>query len=171
MDENIVKEHVQRRTIHEIVIDPAHQKRVESEIFRKSKERLMEDGHYKCFICGTDKNIQIHHFIVEYMYGNIVDLNKAKEVAEIFDIYGYGKLLKNKPLESIDDIRCLMALCQTHHIGVDHEDNNSGTGIHTLPFPDWIIQRVVKNGYNPVPQPGETEEQTFQTIKEGECNC
>ena len=160
--------HIEGRTIRDVVIDPDHAERTESETFRKTKQRLKEDGHYRCFICGTDKNIQIHHFIAEYMFANIADLDKAKELAEIFDIYGYGKLLKNQPLESIEDVRCCMALCQTHHTGVDHADGNSGTGIHSMTFPSWLIQRVAKDGMNPIPQPGETVQQTEQDVKEGE---
>jgi len=135
MRDPITKIHVESRVIHDIVIDPDHAARKESTTFRKAKERLKEDGHYKCFICGTDKSIQIHHFVAEFMFENIADLNKAKEVAETFDIYGYGNLLKSQPLTSIEDVRCLMALCQTHHTGVDHEDGGSGTGIHSTTFP------------------------------------
>jgi hypothetical protein len=164
----MTKIHVESRTIHDIVIDPDHTDRTESEVFRKAKERLKEDGHYKCWVCGTDKNIQIHHFVAEYMFETIADLDKAKEVAETFDIYGYGKLLKNQSLTSIEDVRCLMALCQIHHTGVDHEDGNSGTGIHSTSFPTWLIQRVAKDGMNPVPQPGRTDAQALETVKEGE---
>lgn len=163
-----VKLHVESRVIHDIVVDPDHAQRTESETFRKAKQRLKDDGHYKCFICGTDKNIQIHHFVAEYMFENIADLDKAKEIAEIFDIYGYGRLLKDQPLESIEDVRCLMALCQVHHTGVDHADENSGTGIHSLTFPSWIIQRVAKDGCNPIPQPNETIEQVEKDVEEHE---
>lgn len=161
-------EHMEQRLIKDWVVDPDHAARTESSVFRKAKERLKEDGHYKCFICGTDKNIQIHHFVAEYMFENIADLDKAKEIAEIFDVYGYGKLLKNQPLTSIEDVRCLMALCQTHHTGVDHADGNSGTGIHSLTFPSWIIQRVARDGANPVPQPNETVEQAESRISANE---
>lgn len=160
--------HVESRTIRDVVVDPDHANRTESSVFRKAKQRLKEDGHYKCFICDTDKDIQIHHFVAEYMFENIADLDKAKEVAETFDIYGYGKLLKHQPLESIEDVRCLMALCQTHHTGVDHEDGNSGTGIHSMTFPSWLIQKVAKDGCNPIPQPGQTLASTEAAVKEGE---
>jgi hypothetical protein len=160
-----VKAHIESRVIHDIVIDPEHAQRTESETFRKAKERLKEDGHYLCWICGTDKGIQIHHFIAEYMHESIVDLAKAKEVAETFDIYGYGRLLRNQPLESIEDVRCLMALCQVHHTGVDHQDGNSGTGIHSTTFPTWLIQRVAKDGMNPVPQPGEDANEALKEVE------
>lgn len=163
--------HIESRTIHDVVVDPDHANRTESETFRKAKERLKQDGHYKCWICGTDKDIQIHHFVAEYMFENIADLDKAKEVAETFDIYGYGRLLKHQPLESVEDVRCLMALCQTHHTGVDHADERSGTGIHSLTMPSWLIQRVARDGANPIPQPGETEAQTEAEVKVGESHA
>ena len=160
--------HIEQKTIHDVVIDPDHAARAESATFRKAKERLKEDGHYHCFICDSTEAIQIHHFAAEYMFENIADLAKVKEFVETFDVYGYGKLLKNQPLTSIEDIRCLMALCQTHHTGVDHEDSNSGTGIHSLTFPSWIIQKIAKDGANPIPQPGETVTTAEQDVKEHE---
>lgn len=157
--------HVESRTIRDVVIDPDHADRIESATFRKAKERLKEDGHYKCFICGTTDNLQVHHFAVEYMFETIADLVKVKEFVESFDPYGYGHLLRQQPLTSIEEVRCLLVLCQTHHTGVDHEDGNSGTGIHSLTFPSWIIQKLAKDDANPIPQPGETVQQTMDDVK------
>jgi len=157
--------HIESRTIHDVVVDPDHANRTESAVFRATKKRLRADGHYKCWICGTTKDIQIHHFVAEYMFSDIADLDKAKEVAETFDIYGYGRLLKHQPLTSTEDVRCCMALCQAHHTGVDHADGNSGTGIHSLTMPSWLIQRVARDGANPIPQPGETVAQTETEVK------
>jgi hypothetical protein len=169
--ENIMPEmHLEKKTIHDVVIDPKHADRTESPEFRAAKERLKQDGHYKCWICGSTENVQIHHFVAEYMFTDIADLEKAKEVAEAFDIYGYGRLLRNQALLSTEDIRCLMALCREHHVSVDHEDGSGGTGIHDMTFPTWIIQRVAKDGFNPVPQKGETVEQVESRIEEQEAN-
>ena len=73
--------HVESRTIRDIVVDPDHTNRTESTVFYAATERLCADGHYKCWICGTDKDTQIHHFVAEYMFEDIADLDKAKEVA------------------------------------------------------------------------------------------
>lgn len=153
------------RHLTEIVITPEHAERTESAEFRRNKERLKEDGHYKCWICGTTENLQVHH-MAEWMFANIVDFAKLKAFVEEWDIYGYGRLLKNKPITSVDDIRCLVTLCQRHHTGVDHSDGNGGTGIHNLTFPAWLIQKLAKEGEDPVPQEGETPEKVLQEIEE-----
>ena len=151
-----VSEHIQQRTIHDDVIDPAHADRTGSAAFRAARERIQADGHWQCWICGTTEHLELHHFIVEYELKTIVDLDEMKTVAEALDVYGYGHLLRNKPLTDPEDIRCYMVLCRPHHIGVDHADGGSGTGIHSATFNTFLIQRVAKKGWNPVPQPGET---------------
>lgn len=151
-----VPEHIIRRIIHDDVVDPAHAEREESPTFRAAKERLKEDGHWRCWVCGTTENLQVHHFLAEYMFKDIVDLDVMKEVAEALDVYGYGRLLRNKPITDPEDIRCYMILCATHHTGVDHTDGGSGTGIHELTFSTWLMQKLAKKDLNAVPQPGET---------------
>ncbi|UOF90748.1 hypothetical protein LSG31_00250 [Fodinisporobacter ferrooxydans] len=91
-----------------------------------------------------------------------------KDFVETFDVYGYGRLLKNQPITSVDDIRNMMVLCQEHHTGVDHENGGSGTGIHELTFPVWLIQKLAKRGVDAVPQSGETLQQATETVREGE---
>lgn len=157
--------HIEAKTIHDVVVDPDHADRTESEVFRKAKERLKEDGHYKCWICGSTDNLQVHHFAAEYMFEDIADLDKVKRFTEEFDVYGYGRLLKDQPLTSVESVRCLMVLCQTHHTGVDHADGGSGTGIHSLTFPSWIMQKLAKDGENPIPQSNETAAQAEADVK------
>lgn len=156
--------HEMVRHLTEVVIDPSHVERTESSEFRKSKARLKEDGHYHCWICGSTENLQVHH-MAEWMFANMIDFDKLKAFVEEWDIYGYGKLLKNQPLTTVDDIRCLIVLDQNHHTGVDHEDGGSGTGIHSMTFPAWLIQKLAKQGENPVPQNGETAEQVLKEVE------
>lgn len=162
----MVSEHLEMRTLHDVAVDPDHADRRESEIFRKAKERLKEDGHFKCYICGSTKSLQVHHRAVEYMFENIADFEKVKEFCEEWDLYGYGRLLKAQPITTVDDIRCQMVLCQEHHTGIDHENGGSGTGIHDLTFPSWIAQKLCVTP--PIPQRGENSEQAMARIKEHE---
>lgn len=161
-----VAEHLQKRTLHEVVITPEHAQRTESEEFRRNKERLRQDGHYRCYVCGTDQNIQIHHHAVEWSLAEVADWEKVKTYCEEFDPLGYGKLLRNKPMSSPDDIRNLLPLCQEHHTGVDHADGNSGTGIHSLTYPIFLIQKLARENANPVPEEGETAEKVLADVKE-----
>ncbi|MCM3272623.1 hypothetical protein [Paenibacillus elgii] len=156
--------HVEKRTLKDYVIDPEHADREESTEFRQSKRRLKEDGHYQCYICGTQTELQVHHR-VEYMFSNIADFQKVKEFCEEWDIYGYGKLLKNNPITSIDDIRNMMVLCQDHHTGTSDEVNG-GTGIHNLTFSSWIMQKLALPGCNPIPQDGESFEEVMERVRQ-----
>lgn len=161
-------EHVEHRTIHDFAIDPDHAQRIESAEFREAKKRLHEDGHMRCYVCGVESNLQVHHRACEYMFAGVVDYAKLKEFVEEWDIYGYGKLLRHKPIASPDDVRNQMVLCQAHHTGVDHEDGGGGTGIHYLSFPSWIMQKLALPGASPVPTQGETFAQAIARIKRRE---
>lgn len=160
----MIEAHMMKRTLTEVVIDPSHVDRVESAEFRHSKERLKEDGHFKCWTCGSTENLQVHH-MAEWMFANDIDFGKLKAFVEEWDVYGYGRLLRNQPLTTVDDIRCMIVLCQPHHTGVDHADEDSGTGIHSLTFPAWLVQKLAKDGCDPVPQQGETAEEVLKEIE------
>lgn len=138
------------RNLKEIVITPEHVKRKESKEFKAAKKRLKEDGHYQCWVCGSTEKLQVHHYLAEWSLEADVDFQKLKELAEIFDIYGYGRLLRNKPITTVDDIRNMMVLCQEHHTG--GTTDGSANGIHNITFPAWIMQKICKDGYDPIPE-------------------
>ena len=163
-----VPEHLIQRTLRDAVVDPAHAAREESPAFRAAKGRLQADGHWQCWVCGATENLQVHHFVAEWMFKDLVDLDRMKATAEALDPYGYGRLLRNVPISDPEDIRGMMVLCQAHHTGVDHADGGSGTGIHEITFPTWIMQRVAKPGLNPVPQPGETWPDVLKRLAGGD---
>ena len=124
-----------KRTLKEVVIIPGHVKRTESKEFRDAKKRLKADGHDKCYVGQDCKGgIQYHHYGCEWSLWADCDPELLKEFLMEWDIYGYSRLLKDKPITSPDDVRNLMALCELHHIEVDH-------GIHEITFPVWVIQK------------------------------
>ncbi len=157
--------HLIQRTLKVVSVDPNEVQRTESPTFAASVRRLKEDGHYQCWVCGTTENIQVHHYGSEWQYGTIVDMDELFNfVTNEFDVYGYGKVLKDQPITTVDDIRNCMCLCQPHHTGVDHADGGFGTGIHSGDFPTWIIQKLAKKGFEPVPQAGETEQDALNRL-------
>lgn len=160
--------HMEKRTLHDYSVDPDHAERNESQDFRDAKKRLKEDGHFQCYICQSTEKLQVHHRASEFMFANVVDFDLLKEFCEEWDVYGYGKLLKNKPITTVDDVRNQMVLCQPHHTGVNHEDGNGGTGIHSATFPTWIMQKLAIKGANPVPQQGETFEDAMKRVQQFE---
>jgi hypothetical protein len=149
-------EHAEHRTLLDFAIDPDHADRTESAAFREAKKRLEQDGHFSCYVCGSTENLQVHHRAGEYMFAAVLDFEKVKAFCEEWDVYGYGRLLKNQPLVTLDDVRNQMVLCQAHHTGVNHEDGGGGTGIHACSFPTWLSQKLALPGAMPVPQAGET---------------
>ncbi|WP_088225601.1 hypothetical protein [Desulfosporosinus sp. FKB] len=158
----MLEAHVIKRTLTEIVIDPSHAERKESAEFRRSKERLKADGHYKCWICGTTENLQVHHFGAEWSLENVTDFEKLKVFCEEWDPYGYGRLLRNLPITTVDDVRNMLVLCQEHHTGGSKD--GAANGIHEITFPVWLIQKLAKQGEDPVPQDGESVENVVKKI-------
>jgi hypothetical protein len=144
-----VPQHVMRRRLTEIVITPEHAQREESAAFRRNKARLREDGHWRCWLCGTTDQLQVHHFACEWSLWPDADPAKVKAFVETFDPYGYGRLLRHRPLDSPDDIRNLLVLCEACHIG-------QGTGVHAITMPIWLIQGLAKPGADPVPRKEES---------------
>ncbi len=129
--------------IYDVAAHP--QRKGESPEFTAAVKRLQEDGHHKCFICGTEEDIECHHFLCEWSLASEADFAKLFRLAQIFDVYGYGRLLQNKPIDTVDDIRNLMNLCKAHHI-------ERATGIHSTTFSAWVSQCLAKDGINIVPQ-------------------
>ena len=113
--------------------------RVESNLFRANKEKLKEEGHGYCFICGTGEQIETHHMMCPYAKKDNVDFEKLKKACEAFDVYGYSKAMKDIPITSVDDIRNLINVCQGHHKRADH-------GIHNIPLADWLAQKIQRSG-------------------------
>jgi hypothetical protein len=154
MTKEIIEEHERKRHLTEILIYPDHKERTESAEFRRTKKRLKKDGHYRCYICGSTENLQVHHYACEWALENSVDFKKMKAFCEEWDPYGYGRLLKNVPITDVDDIRNALVLCQEHHTG--GMTDGVANGIHNITFPAWIIQKLALDGEEPVPD--DTEE-------------
>lgn len=150
MAESEVPAHPIVRHLVEIVNDPAHAQRTESEEFRRSKARLKADGHYRCYVCGTTEHIEIHHYGAEWMFAPVVDFAKLQAFCEDWDPYGYGRLLRHVPMTSVDDVRNCLALCHEHHLS--GAEDGAANGIHNITFPAWISQKLVKAGAETVPQ-------------------
>jgi hypothetical protein len=143
MATRILPEFKDMDTFKESIIIPERPERSYSSIFEKSKKKLKADGHYNCWICGSIENLQIHHYLCEWALGNVCNLERLKEVSEVFDVYGYGNAMKDTPIISVDDIRNLMVLCRLHHI-------QTYTGVHNLTFTTWLIQKIEKDNVDTV---------------------
>jgi len=159
IQEKIVKKHIEKVTATAIMIVPDHVQRSESPEFRAAVKRLKADGHYICWMSGlkdgdkrpdgTTVDLQVHHCFIEWCLAEDCDFDKLKAMAEEWDIYGYGRLMKHIPMTSVDDVRQMLVLDQIYHTGGSKD--GVANGIHFIPFPYWIAQKVSKLGENPVP--------------------
>jgi hypothetical protein len=130
--------HAEERTIHEFIEYPDHAKRTESALFRENKRRLVRQLKVPCWVCGGREQLEVHH-IHEWSLWDALDPAKVLDTLHAFDPYGYTHAGGDKPIESPDDLRNLVVLCELHHRGVD-------TGVHDLTMPIWLPQRAVKDG-------------------------
>lgn len=108
-----------------------------------------------CFICGkTNKkhgiDIEIHPFYCEKAGQTAIDWFAFGEFAKTcFNIqtgenigthFDWSEVSKNPDL-FVDSHYNMIALCNLHHTSVNR-------GIHHVPFPDWILQKWSKSGFD-----------------------
>lgn len=121
--------------------------------FERNRKQIIDDGHGYCLGCAiagihNDKDLQCHHFAIEWCEANNADWDAATRVAKMIDPYGYAAkmdgLMKNE-----DSIENLMMLCQPCHTGKPGEAHPhiagwlSG-GIHYSPLPIWLADRIAR---------------------------
>ncbi len=131
--------HSQDETLRQDVLYPEHVQRTESAEFARNKHQLIHKLNLGCWICGSREKREVHHYICEWALWEDVDPAKALRTAHAIDPYGFAAHDPEKPIESPDDIRNLMVLCETHH-------RAPFFGVHTITFPIWVSQREVKPG-------------------------
>jgi len=164
-EKRIVQEHLQKLSVDAVMVTPSHPERSNDKVFEQAKRQLKKDNFYKCWVCNSERNLQVHHWWAEWSEDLLIDKNLLKSLCDNFDIYGYSKKMHDIPITEISDIRQLMVLCEEHHIGNDSTDGGTPTGIHFMPLPYWILQKVCKKGLDPIPQESETLEFTEEKIK------
>lgn len=153
----VEKEHEEKQTLTVDVELPGHDPRVVTAIFRKTKRFLMKTASLlgfsmhrpegRCWICGRTPAeagpLEAHHFGVERAF--IGAELRWDLVKEDFALFGWATFDPKKPETFIDDMSAQgVLLCKEHHTGKD-------TGIHTLPWNLWIMQRYLADGtrFNP----------------------
>lgn len=137
-----VLRHMVKKTIEEMIYYPEHDKRHETETYRKNREKLV--SQHGCYICNTTKNLEAHHYGCEWAEWHNADPKKLREFLLTFDVYGLSHKI-SAPLTSVDDIRNLMILCSKHH-------RHKLYGIHHMTFPYWIMQKIKKEDVKLIPK-------------------
>jgi hypothetical protein len=150
--------HEEKETLSVDVDIPQHDDRVTTALFRKTKRFLMGTGGPlgfnikrepgRCWICGKTEQelgqpLEAHHFGVERAYFDAkIRWNVVQQDFPLFDWKNFNPV---NPASFVDNMAAQgVLLCKEHHTGKD-------TGIHTLPFSLWIMQRYLADGtrFNP----------------------
>lgn len=151
-------EHEEKETLKVDVVIPAHDARVTTALFRKTKQFLMKVGGLmgftlrrepgRCWICGKTEAelgapLEAHHFGIERAY--LGAHLRWDVIAQDFPIFDWKNFNPANPTDFVDNMAAQgLLLCKAHHTGTD-------TGIHCLPFSLWVMQRYLADGtrFNP----------------------
>lgn len=128
-------EHELRETIVVDVYYPDHPPRTESHVFVATKKHWHAMG-CQCGVCGTDKQVEIHHRFIEWADTEGIDWGKVKAKHPGFDWSTF-----KEPADFIDSIYNTEPLCQLHHRGP------APFGKHFTPEPIWNMQTYMRDDF------------------------
>jgi hypothetical protein len=116
---------------------PSHEPRESDShyhIFNETRRRLEKLGALKCWIGNADCQgaIELHHDKAEFSL--IADIDPAK----FGEAYGAHFASDEDFLNYVEGEGNLLALCVFHHRSIG--------GIHSLPYPFWVVQKYLKEG-------------------------
>lgn len=133
----MVDAHEQRLTVHILEHFPAHEPR-ESDphyhLFNEVKRRMKAMGLWKCVVCGSIEDVELHHSEVEFAYANGISVEKVNELLGLH-------LTEDDFVVWIESPANLEPLCRAHHRGL--------YAVHSLPEPVWNAVRLWKDGMEP----------------------
>ena len=131
---------------HYIVNYPAHEPRKNSAIYTKTHNSMK---HMPCFICNKNEpHMETHHFYCEKAAQNAINWDTFGEFAktcyniqtgENIGHFDWVEVTKNPDI-FVDSPSNMIVLCKKHH-------TSGNKGIHHVPFPEWILQKYPKNGF------------------------
>jgi hypothetical protein len=154
---------VERRQLEEIAFYPAHDKRQESPAYRAVHKHLVEELDLPCLVCGVRNStlkvprenpyrataMETHHHVIEWALAKAVEPARFNKTilphlrARHPDEPAYRKkAFTRREVEawvdhSVDNLR---VLCDVHH-------RAKLFGIHTITFPVWSAQAVLRGDF------------------------
>jgi hypothetical protein len=135
--------HELKQTLTVDVLTPAHEARTTTRLFELSKRQLMKrEDPPRCWICRRTADevgpLEAHHAGIERSFAEgEIDWEIVKQD---FPHYDWTHFDPANPYSFVDDMEAQgILLCKVHHTG-------KGTGIHTLPYPLFVLQRYLKDG-------------------------
>jgi hypothetical protein len=138
---------IRNMSSHYEVRYPAHAERKNSSIYNKTHAKMR---NMPCFICDkTFDHVETHHYYCEKAFQNAYDWKKFGEHAQkMYDMntgecigpkFNWVEVAKNPDI-FVDSASNMIVLCKEHH-------TSGGKGIHHVPYPDWLAQKFVVQGY------------------------
>jgi hypothetical protein len=132
--------HEVKETLEVDVLYPDHVQRTASALFEKSRRHIIEQQKTPCMVCGTNKDLELHHWFVEWAYSDAVDWDKMKKLHPDFDWATF-----KEAADFVDSEYNLRVLCQKHHRAKFY-------GIHMIPFPNWYFQLAKRDDFDFSPE-------------------
>lgn len=140
---SVTDTHEEKQTLTVDVNIPGHEPRKTTALFERTKRLLIEREGGRCYVCGRTAEeaghpLEAHHHPVERSLANMIDWGLVKP---LFPDYDWSRFDEADPMSFVDDMTVNgLLLCKAHHTGKDE-------GIHALPYPLWVAQRLGKEGY------------------------
>jgi hypothetical protein len=142
--------HLERRTLREIVAYPPHGPRAEDPhyaIFNHAKHHLVHVLGAGCWIggatlaqvkaglpeghrCSGATQLEAHHAVAEFSGLNEIDWQKVAKDFPLAGIHSDEDFLRYAESD-------LMIICDKHH-------RFAGTGIHSVTYPAWLLDRYAR---------------------------
>lgn len=149
---SVTEIHEQKETLTVDVFIPGHEKRATTSLFSHTRKQLIKREEGRCWVCGRDKEesglpLEAHHHPIERSFANMIDWDLVEEQCkkgvwgEHAKNFDWSKFDKNDPYSFVDNMLVNgLLLCKDHHTGKNE-------GIHDLPYPVWLAQKMGKEGY------------------------
>ncbi len=155
--------HANPRLLNEMAFYPAHDKRLETPLYKKAHDHLTKELDLPCLVCGIKnstlkdktKNIygakamETHHHIIEWALANAIDADKFNQI-----ILPHLKVRHSqnpdyqKDAFTSDDVANwvdhsednLWVLCDVHH-------RAKYFGIHEITYPIWCPMDLLRDDF------------------------
>jgi hypothetical protein len=149
----VIEGRKKNKNTHYTVNYPLHDKRKKSKTYVATRIELIDRLDIGCFICGKCKSeynsieLETHHFYIEKVATNAIDWKKFGEFSkncyniqtgENINKFNWEEVEKNPDI-FVDSKYNMIVLCKMHH--------RQKKGIHSIPYPDWILQKFAKGGF------------------------
>lgn len=141
---SVTDTHEEKETLAVDVNLPGHDPRKATPLFERTRLHLIEREGGRCWVCGRTAEesgapLEAHHCGIERSFATApINWDLVKKD---FPNFAWETFDESNPLDFVDDMLAQgLLLCKEHH-------THPETGIHTLPWPLFIMQRYLKTGY------------------------